>query len=235
MVAPHHKRASLDLYCQRELCLRLCLFSAVPLFLTATPQKQKVLPAEGEPIPFHRQDSFVYRHKKCTSAIELPAALLIQRPRQSSCQWHLRSSGPGNRVASDTFDPAASACDMPAHFRSSGPVMRHASSLSTQRTGNRVASVTFDPAVPAIELPATLSTQRPRQSSCQQHFRPSGPGNQVASGTFDPAAPAIELPAALSIQRTGNQSCRRIKNGDPLRRTHVYLLLTTTNYFFNGE
>ena len=45
-------------------------------------QSQKVLPAEGEPIPFHRQDSFVYRHKKCT---------------------------PATRVAGDTFDPAAPA------------------------------------------------------------------------------------------------------------------------------
>ena len=34
------------------------------------------------------------------AAIELPATLTIQRPRQSSCQWHLRSSGPDNRVAS---------------------------------------------------------------------------------------------------------------------------------------
>ena len=49
-------------------------------------------------------------------AIELPASLLIQRPRQSSCQRHFRSSGLVNRVASVTFDPAASAIELPANF-----------------------------------------------------------------------------------------------------------------------
>ena len=143
------------------------------------------------------------------------SSLSIQRPLHAACQRHFRSSGLGMRHASDTFDPAASSCDMPAtlsiqrprhatcqrHLRPSGPVMRHASSLSIQRTGNRVASGTFDPAASAIELPAALSIQRPRQLSCQQHFRSSGSGNRVASNTFDPAAPAIELPATLSIQR----------------------------------
>ena len=113
---------------------------------------------------------------KWISYVEL-TSLSIQRPRhatcqltfdpadrQSSCQRHFRSSGPGNRVASNTFDPAAPAIELPAtlstqrprqsscqrHFRSSGP-------------GNRVASGTFDPAAPAIELPAALSIQRLRQ------------------------------------------------------------------------
>ena len=170
------------------------------------------------------------------------SSLSIQRPRHATCQRYLRSSGPGMRHASNTFDPAAPACDMPAtlsiqrprhatcqltfdpadrqsscqrHFRSSGP-------------GNRVASDTFDPAAPAIELPAILSIQRLRQSSCQQHFRSSGLGNRVASGTFDPAASAIELPAHFRSSGPGNQSCRRIKKRRSL--TSNSRLLTSDYY-----
>ena len=128
------------------------------------------------------------RHATCqltfdpaASACDMPAILSIQRPRHATFQRHFRSSGPVMRHASVTFDPAAPACDMPAHLRSSGP---------------------------AIELPAALSTQRPRQSSCQRHFRSSGSGNRVASGTFDPAASAIELPATLSTQRPRQSSCQ---------------------------
>ena len=74
------------------------------------------------------------------AACDMPALLLIQRPRHATCQRHFRPSGRGMRHASVTFDPAAAACDMPAllstqrprhatcrpHFRSSGLGMRHA-------------------------------------------------------------------------------------------------------------
>ena len=68
----------------------------------------------------------------------------------------------GNRVASDTFDPAASAIELPVtlsiqRMRQSS-CQRH---LRSSGLGNRVASNTYDPADAAIELPATLSIQRP--------------------------------------------------------------------------
>ena len=70
----------------------------------------------------------------------------------------------GNRVASDTFDPADAAIELPAtlmiqRMRQSS-CQRH---LRSSGCGNRVASDTYDPAASAIELPA--------------HLRPSGPGS----------------------------------------------------------
>ena len=126
------------------------------------------------------------------SAIELPATLSIQRPRQSSRQQHFRPSGLGNRVASSLLIQRPRHATCQRHFRSSGPGMRHASN-------------TYDPAAPSCDMPAVLLIQRPRHATCQRHFRSSGPGNRVAS--------------SLSTQRTGNQSCRRIKKQRSLTLT----------------
>ena len=82
------------------------------------------------------------------AAIELPAALTIQRPWQSSCQRHLRSSGPGNRVASGTYDPADAAIELPT-------------TLTIQRPWQSSCQLTYDPAALAIELPANKKMEIP--------------------------------------------------------------------------
>ena len=57
-------------------------------------------------------------------ACDMPASLLIQRPRHATCQRYFRPSGLGMRHASVTFDPVASACDMTASLLTQRP--RHA-------------------------------------------------------------------------------------------------------------
>ena len=55
------------------------------------------------------------------AACDMPASLLIQRPRQATCRRHFRSSGRGMRHAGVTFDPAAAACDMPTLLSTQRP------------------------------------------------------------------------------------------------------------------
>ena len=72
------------------------------------------------------------------AACDMPASLLIQRPRHATCQPHFRPSGLGMRHASVTFDPAAAACDMPASLSTQRP--RHATCRRYFRPSGRGAS-----------------------------------------------------------------------------------------------
>ena len=120
---------------------------------------------------------------------------------------------PGMRHAGVTFDPAASACDMPSSLLIQRP--RHATCQRYFRPsglGMRHASVTFDPAASACDMTASLLTQRPRHATCRRYFRPSGRGMRHASVTFDPAAAACDMPALLSTQRPRHATCQGVRD-----------------------
>ena len=98
--------------------------------------------------------------------------LLIQRPRHATCQ---------------------------RYFRSSGPVMRH-------------ASVTFDPAAPSCDMPALLLTQRLRHATCRRYFRSSGPVMRHAGASGTPAKFARYPASFAGVRRRPadwHATCRR--------------------------
>ena len=106
------------------------------------------------------------------------------------------------RHASVTFDPAASACDMPALLSTQRP--RHATCQRHFRPsglGMRHASVTFDPAAPACDMPASLLIQRPRQLSCQLTFDPADWQQSCRQGPYF----IYEIVARLFSMRGSNR------------------------------
>ena len=82
-------------------------------------------------------------------ATRVASSLSIQRTGNQSCQRHFRSSGLGNRVASVTFDPAASVIELPAL-------------LSIQRTRQSSCQHHFFSSVPFLGG----QTRKARRSLC---------------------------------------------------------------------
>ena len=97
------------------------------------------------------------------AACDMPASLLIQRPRHATCQRYLRPSCLGMRHASVTFDPAAAACDMPALLSTQRP--RHATCQGV-RDASQVCQVPGQirrrPQTPPASFPASAEAVRRR-------------------------------------------------------------------------